>query len=470
MSVIKQNYPTNPRQLTLLCLREIEKGAYAEIALERVSSQGNLSLRDRGLLTELVYGIVRRKRSLDQLINQFAKKSSDRQPPDLRLILQIGLYQLRYVNHIPPSAAVNTTVDLAKINNLSGLTGVINGILRQYLRQRENTEEVLQLPDNLTQKIAIKHSFPDWLIDHWLTVLGAEETELLATAYNQSPTIHLRVNPLKTTLEQVKLALIDRGLTVTELPYVSHGLKLGGTVGKITELPGYDQGWWTVQDSSAQLVTYLLDPQPDEVIIDSCAAPGGKTTHMAELMGDRGVIWAIDRTSSRLKKLAQNQQRLDLKSINRIVGDSRELHRFNNYADRVLLDAPCSGLGTLHRRADARWQKTPDTIQELAKLQGELLENNAQWVKPGGILVYATCTIHPLENEGVILPFLDTHPQWEIVPPIGDRFRDLVSDQGWIKVWLHRHQMDGFFMVKLRKKLADKENGNGRSDRPAIGL
>ncbi|MBD1907063.1 methyltransferase domain-containing protein [Trichocoleus sp. FACHB-832] len=222
---------------------------------------------------------------------------------------------------------------------------------------------------------------------------------------------------------------------------------------KIEKLPGFSEGWWTVQDSSAQLVSYLLDPQPGEVVIDACAAPGGKTTHIAELMGDNGAVWACDKTASRLRKLKENAERLGLQSIQIQLGDSRSLTQFINTGDRVLLDAPCSGLGTLHRHADARWRQTPDTVRELSQLQGELLDQVATWVKPGGILVYATCTLHPLENEGVIHSFLERHQEWQISPPNPNSpFSAFSTPAGWIKVWPQRHQMDGFFMVRLQQK------------------
>jgi 16S rRNA (cytosine967-C5)-methyltransferase len=229
-------------------------------------------------------------------------------------------------------------------------------------------------------------------------------------------------------------------------------LRFSGNVGAISHLPGYDAGLWTIQDSSAQLVTHLLDPQLGEVIIDACAAPGGKTTHIAELMSNTGKVLALDKTASRLKKLHQSLDRLQLSNVEILTGDSCGFTELTNTADRVLLDAPCSGLGTLHRRADARWQKTPAQIHELAQLQAKLLANTATWVKPGGVLVYATCTVCAIENEDVILPFLANHPDWQIeLPPTNSSLANLISEQGWIKVWLHRQQMDGFFMVKLRR-------------------
>jgi 16S rRNA (cytosine967-C5)-methyltransferase len=196
-----------------------------------------------------------------------------------------------------------------------------------------------------------------------------------------------------------------------------------------------------------------LNPQPGETIIDACAAPGGKTTHIAELMEDQGTIWACDRATNRLKKVTSNAQRLQLQSIQTCVGDARELSQFEATADRVLIDAPCSGLGTLHRRADLRWRQTPQNLVELAELQQDILSCAAKWVKPGGTMVYATCTINPLENEDVIQKFLTNYPQWEIEPP-PETFPALsfVSDEGWLKLIPTEHDSDGFFMVQLKRK------------------
>jgi 16S rRNA (cytosine967-C5)-methyltransferase len=455
----------NSRQLALFALKDLETGSFTDIVIDRLLSKFELSDIDRHLFTELVNGIVRRQRTLDAIIDKLAKQPAHRQPPDLRRLLRLGLYQLRYLDRIPDSAAVNTTVDLAKTNGLTGLAGVVNGILRQYIRLQDRQEEVLNLPEHSIGRLGTLYSFPDWLIEQWVLELGSIETEQLCQAFNQAPTIDLRVNSLKIdpdllsdipAAEQQRAKLIEifqtAGIEAIPIPHLPQGLRFVGNVGAINQLPGYLEGWWTIQDSSAQLVTHLLDPQPHEVIIDACAAPGGKTTHIAELMGNTGQIFALDKTASRLKKLQQNLDRIQLNTVKILTGDSCGFSELINTADRVLLDAPCSGLGTLHRRADARWQKTPAQIHDLAKLQAKLLENTATWVKPGGVLVYATCTVCSIENEDVILPFLKTHPDWQIeLPPVDSPLASLVSDAGWLKVWPHRQHMDGFFMVKLRR-------------------
>jgi 16S rRNA (cytosine967-C5)-methyltransferase len=458
----------NPRQASLLALRAVsQQGAYADAALDRVLQRSDFSERDRRFATELVYGCVRRQRTLDALIDQLGKKKAHQQPPDLRLILHLGLYQLRYLSQVPAPAAVDTTVTLAKHSGFSRLAGVVNGILRQYMRltlgeplpQAQipgievddlESHDPLKLPPNPVERLGILHSYPDWMVQQWYDQLQDWiEVEALCQYLNQAPPLDLRINLLKTSLEQVESAFKEAGIQVSRMPWAPQALRVSGGAGAVQNWPGFQEGWWSVQDSSAQLVGHLLDPQPGETIIDACAAPGGKTTHMAELMGDRGTIWACDRYASRLKRLRQNCDRLQLHSIKIFEGDSRDLPQFQAQADRVLLDAPCSGLGTLNRHADARWRQSPETVAELAQLQQELLRQTATWVKPGGVMVYATCTLHPAENAAVVQQFLAEHPAWSI-DKLPDRLIPLRSPEGWIQVWPQRHQMDGFFMVRLK--------------------
>lgn len=442
----------NSRQLAFLALKNVyQKKAYTDIALNRVIKSVGKSVEisqiDRSFACELVYGIVRRQRTLDALIDLLGKKKAAQQPPDLRIILHLGLYQLRYLDRIPTSATVNTSVELAKANGIAKLGGVVNGLLRGYIRQSESVDP-LQLPDYPVTRLGVRHSFPDWIVETWLEQLSIEEVDQLLAWFNQSPKIDLRVNTLKTNITAVETAFKTASVSVERIPGLPQGLRLEGA-GAVTDLPGYKQGWWVIQDSSAQLVTHLLDPQPGETIIDACAAPGGKTTHIAELMTDKGQIIACDRAAKRLHKVRENAARLNLQSIEIEVGDSRNFEQFTNLADRVLLDAPCSGLGTLHKRPDIRWRQTSQSIRELFELQRELLDRVALWVKPNGILVYATCTLNLWENENVIQSFLDNHPNWSIQSPPDMIAKNWVTPEGWIKVYPHLHNMDGFFMVRL---------------------
>ena len=484
----------NARQLAFQTLRLIyNKGAFADVALDRTLRKAELSDADRRLLTELVYGVVRRRRTLDALINQLGKKKAHQQQPDIRVILHIGLYQLRYLDHIPDPAVVHSTVELTKKNGLARLKGFVNGFLRQYIRLAASGDPLWKGAGDLSvTQLGIQHSYPDWIVEVWSEQLGLAETEQLCEYLNQPPPIDLRVNALRTSSKAIRKALQAVGCAAIPLPLLPQAVRITSRTGPIEALPGFHEGEWVVQDSSAQLVSHLLEPQPGEVIIDACAAPGGKTTHIAELMQDEGIVWACDRYASRLRKVQANARRLGLQSIRLREADSRHMPAFHQQADRVLLDAPCSGLGTLNRHADARWRQTPERVAELVTLQRELLTEAAKWVKPGGVLVYATCTLHPDENEHNIQHFLAHHPQWRIVPPpaIGQApagqapagqapagqapagqaparqaparqaparqargvAPTFVTPEGWIKVWPHRDKMDGFFMVRLQYK------------------
>jgi 16S rRNA (cytosine967-C5)-methyltransferase len=444
------NSPSPARRLAFAALKEIHRGGFADVVLHRWLSQQDLSDRDRTLATELVYGTVRRQRTLDALIDQLGKKSAQQQPLELRLILHLGLYQLRYLTQIPPSAAVNTSVELAKASGKAKLSGVVNGILRQYIRLQETVSDPLAVPADPVSAIAIRHSYPDWIVALWLEQLGEAETMALCEWFNQPPAIDLRVNRLQISVADLAQKFAAAGIATRTLPGLPQALRLEKHVGALRQLPGYDEGWWTVQDASAQLVGHLVQPQPGQVVLDACAAPGGKTTHLAELMGDQGIIWACDRTTSRLNKVKQNVKRLGLKSIKLFTGDSTTNIRFIGQGDRVLVDAPCSGLGTLHRHADARWRQTPESVAELTALQYDLLAQAATWVNFEGTLVYATCTLHPAENEGVVERFLAAHPGWRILPPNPDEpAAPYATPQGWVRVWPQRQNMDGFFMVRL---------------------
>lgn len=456
----------NARQLAFLALRSVAGGAFADIALDRVlQSEPSASANDRRLTTELLYGSIRRQRTLDALISQFARKPAQQQPPDLRLILHLGLYQLRYLTHVPAAAAVDTTVELVKLNGLSGLSGFVNGLLRQYLRQMAESaaelaagsagQDCLLLPAEAASRIGVQYSYPDWIVQLWLEQFGEADTERLCDWFNRAPFIDIRVNRLRTSLAEVEAAMQSAGIQPSRLPNLPQALRLPQGIGAIQKLPGFSEGWWTVQDGSAQLVGHLLDPQPGERVIDACAAPGGKTTHLAELMQDRGEILAYDRQASRLRKLRENITRLQLSAIQMAVQDSRQVQNSRQaqvkLADRLLLDAPCSGLGTLHRHADARWRQTPQTVQQLTQLQAELLTQAATWVKPGGILVYATCTLHPAENEAIVQQFLQ-NANWQIEPPPPDHAAaPFATPEGWVKLLPHQHNLDGFFMARLRQ-------------------
>ena len=446
----------NSRQIALEALRLIQRrNAYADVALDCTLSRARqddtiLPESDRRLITELVYGCTRRQKTLEAVLQNFLQKPIAKLPPDLLIILQIGVYQLFFLDRIKPSAIVHTTVELVKENNLKGLSGFTNGVMRSILRAKEKEDILANITD-----LASFYSFPEWLIELWQKEFGQEAIANICNWFNQTPHLDLRVNLLYTTRDQVLAAFAEAEIDAEPIPHLPEGIRVAQGAGDVSKLPKFKEGWWSVQDASAQLVTYLLDPQPNEIVIDACAAPGGKTTHISDRMNNTGKVYALDRLANRLKKVEQNTARLGITNVQTLEIDCREFDAakvLEEKCDRVLLDVPCSGLGTLHRHADARWRQTPEEPYKLAKTQIEILDHATEWVKPEGVIVYSTCTLHPAENEEVITQFLENHPDWRIVPPdVNNPAAHFVSDRGWIKVLPHEHDMDGFFMVKLQR-------------------
>ena len=444
-----------PRQLAWQVLLAVGAGAYADVALERELQRHPLEGADRALATELAYGAIRQRRLLDAWLDALGKVPAARQPPKLRWLLHLGLYQLLFSSRVPASAAVSTTVELAKRGGLGRLAPVANGLLRACGRQRagagpEPWDGLGPLPADPGAALGLRHSLPPWLAELVLAwcpptadAAGAApspDAEMFCRACNQPPALDLRVNPLRITPAALLAAFTAAGIEASPLPELPGGLTLLGRSGDLRALPGYVEGHWCVQDRAAQAVGRLLDPQPGERILDACAAPGGKSTHLAELMGDQGEVWAVDRSEGRLRRVGVNAARLGLQSIHTLAADAAELlarkPEWGGWFDRILLDAPCSGLGTLARHADARWRLGPEAIRELVVLQRQLLESLLPLLKPAGQLVYATCTVHPAENGELIEAFLADHPGW-------------LRRQQWQR-WPGPAGGDGFFAALLQ--------------------
>ena len=402
-------------------LQAVAAGAYADGALERELGRSPLTPADRGLATELAYGAIRQRRLLDAWLDQLGKVPAERQPPKLRWLLHIGLYQLLASDRVPPSAAVSTTVELAKRGGLARLAPVANGLLRAFLRRREAGDRLPLTPAqaaDLAVSLGVRHSLPDWLSRELLQWLPPERAETFGRACNSAPSLDLRVNRLRCSPAAVQAALADAGVEAIAIEGLPSGLTLKGRTGDLSRLPGFAEGHWCVQDRAAQRIAPLLDPQPGERILDACAAPGGKSTHLAELMGDQGLVLALDRGEARLRRVSRNAERLGLQSIAVQHGDATALAQkqpeLQASFDRILVDAPCSGLGTLARHADARWRIDPAAIDELVALQRQLIDGLLPLLKPQGHLVYATCTVHPRENNQLIEAVLADHPELQL--------------------------------------------------------
>ncbi|NQV10164.1 MAG: 16S rRNA (cytosine(967)-C(5))-methyltransferase [Cyanobacteria bacterium] len=403
------------RRVAWRALLAVAAGAYADLALERELRRLPLSPPDRALATELCFGAIRQRRRLDAWLDQLGKMPAERQPPKLRWLLHLGLYQLLSTERVPASAAVSTTVELAKRDGLARLAPVVNGMLRAFLRRRSAAaSSPLPLPAEPVAALGLRHSLPNWLAADLLQWLPADGAEAFGVAANLPPSLDLRVNRLQASREAVLAAFAAAGVTAEPLADQAWGLTLHGRCGDLRALPGYTEGHWCVQDRSAQRIAPLLEPLPGERLLDACAAPGGKSTHLAELMADQGVVLAVDRSAGRLRRVGANAGRLGLASIQRHEADAAELASAlpAGSFDRILVDAPCSGLGTLARHADARWRITPAAIDDLVVLQRRLLEGMVPLLRPAGRLVYATCTVHPRENAELIMAFLASHPGW----------------------------------------------------------
>ena len=438
-----------PRLAAWKVLQSVAAGAFADVALEReFRRHGNqLGAADRALTMELTYGSIRQRRCLDHWLDYCGALPAQQQPPTLRWLLHLGLYQLLFAQRIPEAVAVSTSVELAKAHGLGRLAAVVNGLLRAVVRCRQRQEEP-PLPRQATTRLAVRHSLPDWLAALLLEWLPEAEAVAFAALANRPPRLDLRVNQLQASVAEVQAAWSAVDQPLLPIAMAPQGLQLCQGVGAMAGQPGYNTGQWSVQDRAAQLVAPLLAPQPGHVVVDMCAAPGGKTTHMAELMGDQGRIIAIDRSAARLQRLQRNARRLGLQSIQTHRADARALPHLHGCADRVLLDAPCSGLGTLARHTCARWRLTPATIAELQVLQQQLLHEALQLVRPGGRLVYSTCTVHPAENQDQIHSLLNRHPHWRqcLLPEALSR---LYGHSTQLQLWPQRHGCDGFFAVAI---------------------
>ncbi|MBN2028997.1 16S rRNA (cytosine(967)-C(5))-methyltransferase RsmB [bacterium] len=427
--------------------RVFRSNSYATIMLDAYFKKYTYSPEDRALTTELVYGTLRWMGWLNHMLQQTYHGKWVKVPPIIQRILEIGLYQILFLNRIPEYAAVHEAVKMAKEEKGPAWGRVVNGVLRQIVRHRQGL-----IPPSIEEDpvlaISVRWSHPEWLVERWIQELGIERTRSLCQANNERPKISVRINRLKTNRLEMVEHLGRAGFhaevsnLLDEFITVDHG-------GGLTTLPSFSQGFFSIQDVSGGLVGRLMDPQPGETIIDLAAAPGGKTTHMAELGDDRLVIIAVDRYITRIWKIQKNQKRLNLKGIFPILGNGCQIGL--KQADKVLVDAPCSGLGVIRRRGEIKLRFTPDKIPGLVHLQKSLLSAGAHFVKRGGILVYSTCTVLPEENDCIVNDFLKSHPRFQVEDGRPFVHSTVVSDRGFVETWTDYHGIDGSFAVRFKK-------------------
>ncbi|MEI7027205.1 16S rRNA (cytosine(967)-C(5))-methyltransferase RsmB [Paenibacillus sp. y28] len=400
------------REAALEVLIRVEQdGAYSNLLLNQTLQKAGLERNDSGLATELVYGAIQRRNTLDYYISLFVSKGASRLEPWVRALLRLSVYQLVYLDRIPAHAAVNEAVAIAKRRGHAGISGMINAVLRSMIREPER----LRLPEqgSAASRLALEFSHPEWLVARWLKQFGEAATADMCRANNEPPHVSLRVNRLRTSREALLAELAAGGYDARPSEVAPAGIIVRGG-GNMALTDGYRSGVFSIQDESSMLVAEAVAPEKGMLVLDCCAAPGGKTVHMAELMNNQGTIYAVDQHEHKRQLIDAQADRLGLACITSATADARHLAgRFPEASfDRVLLDAPCSGLGVIRRKPDVKWTKTPEEITALAALQRELLESAAPLVKPGGVLVYSTCTVEPLENSGQVEAFLKRHPEF----------------------------------------------------------
>jgi len=414
------------------------------------------SKKDRALVQVLVYGVLRWRGRLDRIIDYFSKTRLNKINPKILNILRLGLFQIIYLDRIPVSAAVNTSVEMTKAVASPWVVGYVNGLLRNAVRDYADVvfPEVGKDP---VKALATKKSFPEWLIKRWLDRLGLKETGLLCDAINTIPPITVRCNTLKTSREKLVKALEESAEKIGITNYAPDGVFFFNPKRSIPSLEAFRDGLFQVQDEAAQLVTLVLNPQPGEAILDACAGLGGKTGHIVQIMKNRGRLVAMDKDGSKLLRLESQMHRLGVSIVTTCIHDlSIPLNRdhFGEF-DRILLDAPCSGLGVLRRNPDAKWRVSQQTPSNCQKRQALFLDNLAHLVKPSGILVYAVCSTEPEENESVIKDFLNKHDEFAIEKETTGLSFDagsLITCDGYLKTFPHLNNMDGFFSVCMKRK------------------
>jgi 16S rRNA (cytosine967-C5)-methyltransferase len=444
------------RPLAYQILLHIDRSASHPDRLIRsmLDRHSRMDERDRALLTELVYGVLRWQGRLDFHIDQLSKVKPAKIDPTVRILLRLALYQILFLDRIPPHAAVNETVQIAKSSHPKHVVGFVNGILREALRRGDewNWPAPGEKPE---EYLAVTTSHPQWLIRSFLPKLGLEETERFCLANNTVAPMVLRVNSLTAATPDVLGWLRENGFEAEPSPYLSHAVRVSGLRHDVARFPIFEKGWIQVQDEASQLISHLLSPKPGERILDLCAGFGGKSTHQGIMMGNEGEIVAVDKTAWKLEQLAENAQRQGVRIITAVAGDVLELDpdQLGTF-DRVLLDAPCSGFGSVRRNPDIKWRRHPKDPYRFGKLQSELLQSASRFVKEGGVLVYATCTVFPEENEEVATRFTADNPTWAAEPApqfLPDNCR-VMTEGPFFKSWPHRHRVDGFFGARWRKE------------------
>lgn len=443
--------PVNPRRTAYNVLLKVDsEGGYSNISLNAALGAAGLESRDKAFVTKIVYGVLENSSYLDYIIDRLSKVKSSKLEPEVRCILRMGLYQMTFLD-TPDSAAVNESVNLAKKLKLFRATGFINGLLRSYIRGGKSVE----LPDrrkNPALYLCVRYSCPRWLVELWQEAYGGEVCEKILQSLSERPPIYARVNTAKISAEALAESFEQRGVSAEKSSLLPDCLILENT-GSVKELPQYVRGEFHVQDGSSQLCCMIAAPGKGSKVYDVCAAPGGKTFTLAELMGDSGEVVSCDIYPHRVELIAEGAKRLGLKCVNPSVKDAlTEITEQDG--DLVLCDVPCSGLGIIRRKPEIK-HKSPQEVGELPDLQYRILENSAKLVREGGRLVYSTCTLNSKENSEVVQRFLREHREFAPCPiKLPDGVRRVIDEpDSMLTIFPFMADTDGFFISTMTRGL-----------------
>lgn len=444
------------RSLALSILNRLDRAPrHLDGVMEAALTASPLPRREIGLTYALVYGVQRWRGRLDYILSRFSKTPIPKIDPPILNILRMGTFQILHLDRIPDSAAVNTAVNLAKTAAPRWTARFVNGVLRNVARQGR----AVRFPDpkgDAAEAITVETAFPRWLVERWAARFGADDTRTLCNAVNELPPVTLRTNTLRTDRPTLTAALEGAAEKRVPTPRAPEGIALHGLHAAVFDLPGYADGLFQVQDEAAQLVTHLLAPRPGERILDACAGLGGKTGHLAQLMENSGEIVSADRDETKLARLKTEMERLGVGIVETQQADldnPPDPAAWGTF-DRILVDAPCSGLGVLRRNPDGKWRSRPGDLAFHGRRQVRFLNHLAPSVKPGGRMVYAVCSFEPEETDAVVAGFLEAHPEFRIARnPAGfpEAARPLLDAQGCFRSLPHRAQMDGFFAACFQK-------------------
>lgn len=428
----------NQRELVLDILLAVEqRKEYSHIALQQALQKYQyMDKQVRSFITKVCEGTIENRICIDYIINQFSKTKTEKMKPLIRNIIRLSVYQIKYMDAVPVSAICNEAVKLTKKRGLAGLSGFVNGVLRNIAR---NLNQV-SYPDQEEQPLlylSVIYSIPLWILEQWKESYAMDTIEAMAKAIHQESPTTIRVNTSKGTVEQCRRLLVQQGITVQQGDYVDTALKISH-YDYLGQIRGFEEGLFGVQDESSMLVSIMANPKEHDHVIDVCAAPGGKALHMADLLRGTGKVIARDISEYKIEKIAENLEQFDFSNVELQIQDALELTEETvGWADIVIADLPCSGLGIMRKKTDIKYNVTPENQQELAKLQRSILSVVYQYVKPGGILMYSTCTINPEENEKNAAWFAEKY-SFRL-----EEMRQLLPGVD---------SCDGFFIAKLRRE------------------